>query len=68
MIHEREVELALEILKQKKIKSIKKKNKGEFAKLQEELQEINQKEIEVQKLEENTIKTIIEDWGNSNNS
>ena len=33
MIHEREVELALEILKQKKINSIKKKNKGEFAKL-----------------------------------
>mgnify|MGYP005772819291 CR=1 FL=1 len=66
MIHESEMELALEILKQRRINSIKKMNKGEFQKLQEEIKEINQKEVEVQKLNENTIKKIIEDWMNTN--
>lgn len=66
MIHESEMELALETLKQRRINSIKKMNKGEFQKLQEEIKEINQKEVEVQKLNENTIKKIIEDWMNTN--
>ena len=66
MIHESEMELALEILKQRRINSIKKMNKGEFQKLQEEIKEINQKEVEVQKLNEKTIKKIIEDWMNTN--
>ncbi len=66
MIHESEMELALEILKQRRINSIKKMNKGKFQKLQEEIKEINQKEVEVQKLNENTIKKIIEDWMNTN--
>ena len=66
MIHESEMELALEILTQRRINSIKKMNKGEFQKLQEEIKEINQKEVEVQKLNENTIKKIIEDWMNTN--
>jgi len=62
MIDRKQVELALEILKQKRIKTVKEMKKGEFKITENELDKINQLEIQVQKLNEEVIINIINNF------